>query len=788
MTDQTELAYPFASDTLLANATGPLGYYGIFTVIAHTDNVSSTVSDALIASARRYNVAVESALDVLNWVDGRNGSQFNGLSWNSTTTTLSFSVAPGDGANGLEAMVPVRSATGPLATIQRGAATIPFTVETIKGVDYAFFTATAGSYTAHYNRDSTAPQNSELQAVALSSQSVEVTWTTNQASDSRVEYGTSPTALTHTASDPVLTTNHSVTLTGLTANATYYYRVLSTDVYGNTSTDPLTSGSPDSFVATASPRLGDTTQAGFQAGTAGANTYVAKNGNGEVILKPALADEFTGTALPAGWSSTAWAAGGRATVGGGKLTVNGARAGTTAQFTANRSVEFVATFSGDHDENVGFGIDFTDFTNSPYAIFSTFHGGALYARTGDNTEVPDQPNNDTLIPGNWLGAPHLFRIEWDTNVVKYWIDNLPVAVLPAPQLPAPQTTQMHFLVSDLVVGGGDVTVSWVHQSPYQTSGTYTSQVFDAGHAVTWTAATWSSSLPAGTALSFLVRTGNTATPDGTWTSFIAVPASGSQLGGSARYIQFEAVLRTTDNNVSPALQSADLFYQDAADTIAPRVVSRSPAPGATGVATNSNVLVQFSELMRASTITATTFTLRAQGASQDVSATVTYTGSQATLQPKSALTAGTVYQATLSGSITDSSGNPLGSTLVWGFTTAGTAPHTGIGSGGGGKSDDVQPDSPSGPTGLAAAVADTTAAGNPSPGDGFADSDSSLTDVSRGSRELALAEVEDTAARDLAFIPGVAPAPVLTPAVAETQGAIPGLFLDQRARDEFFAG
>lgn len=793
MTDQSAFVYPFISDTLLANATGPKGYYGIFTVIAHTDTAASAVSDAVIASARRYNVAVESAQDVLNWLDGRNGSQFNGLSWNGTASTLSFSVAPGDGANGLEAMLPVQSAQGPLATIQRGAATVPFTVQAIKGVDYAFFSATAGSYTARYTRDTSAPQNAQLQAVAVSGQSAQLTWITNKPSDSVVLYGTSPTALTRTASDPVLTTNHSVTLTGLTANATYYYRVQSTDRYGNTSTDPLTPGAPDSFVAAASPRKGDTSQAGFQAGTTGANTFVSKNGTGEVILKPALAYEFPGTALPSGWSGTAWAAGGTATVSGGELTVNGARAGTTAQFTANRSVEFVATFSGDHDENVGFGIDFTDFTNSPYAVFSTFTGGSLYARTGDNTEVPDQPNNDTLIPGNWLGAPHLFRIEWDTNLAKYWIDNLPVAVLPAPQLPAPQTTTMHFLVSDRAVGGGAVTVSWVRQSLYPASGTYASQVFDAGHAVTWTAATWADSLPAGTSLAFLVRMGNTATPNGTWTSFIPVPASGSQIGGSSRYIQFEAVLQTTDADVSPALRSANLFYQNAADTIAPRVVSVSPAPGGTAVATNSNVLVRFSELMNASTITTTTFTLRAQGAAQDVAATVSYAGSQATLHPKSALTAGTIYQATLSGNVTDSSGNKLGSNLVWTFTTAGTGPHAGPGSGGGGKNDGVQPNGPSDLAGLVAASAGGTA-GNLSPASGLVAPGSSLADVSRGGQELASAAAEDTAAGDRAFTPGVA-APASDPADAETWGAIPALFPeqggvtnDERARDPYFAG
>ena len=39
---------------------------------------------------------------MLTWLDGRNGSSFNGLSW--TGNTLTFSIAVGSGANNLQAM------------------------------------------------------------------------------------------------------------------------------------------------------------------------------------------------------------------------------------------------------------------------------------------------------------------------------------------------------------------------------------------------------------------------------------------------------------------------------------------------------------------------------------------------------------------------------------------------------------------------------------------------------------------------------------------------------------
>ena len=54
-----------------------------------------------------------------------------------------------------------------------------------------------------------------------------ITWDTDEASDSRVDYGTSPGSLTSQQSSPGLVTSHSVQLTGLAPNTTYHYRVTS---------------------------------------------------------------------------------------------------------------------------------------------------------------------------------------------------------------------------------------------------------------------------------------------------------------------------------------------------------------------------------------------------------------------------------------------------------------------------------------------------------------------------------------------------------------------------------
>jgi phosphodiesterase/alkaline phosphatase D-like protein len=60
----------------------------------------------------------------------------------------------------------------------------------------------------------------------ISSAAVRITWTTDKPADSEVRYGTT-TALGLRALDPALVCSHSVLLTGLLADATYYFKALS---------------------------------------------------------------------------------------------------------------------------------------------------------------------------------------------------------------------------------------------------------------------------------------------------------------------------------------------------------------------------------------------------------------------------------------------------------------------------------------------------------------------------------------------------------------------------------
>src|SRR5215467_642012 len=66
-----------------------------------------------------------------------------------------------------------------------------------------------------------------------STYTAQVVWTTNVASDSWVDYGTTPSFGSSTPVDPTMVTTHQVTISGLAAGTTYYYQVNSTDSKGN---------------------------------------------------------------------------------------------------------------------------------------------------------------------------------------------------------------------------------------------------------------------------------------------------------------------------------------------------------------------------------------------------------------------------------------------------------------------------------------------------------------------------------------------------------------------------
>ena len=147
-----------------------------------------------------------------------------------------------------------------------------------------------------------------------------------------------------------------------------------------------------------------------------------------------------------------------------------------ANYTPGRSLEFVANFGADAFQHSGFAQNFN--CDEPWAIFST-NGttGQLFART--TTDGCTGADINTPIPGNWIGAPHRYRIDWNATDVAYFIDGTEVA-RHAVQI---SSLMQMLAASDFDEGGANpflLSVDWERLSPYAASGSFLSRVFDAG--------------------------------------------------------------------------------------------------------------------------------------------------------------------------------------------------------------------------------------------------------------------------------------------------------------------
>ena len=81
--------------------------------------------------------------------------------------------------------------------------------------------------------DTTAPIASAVGVSGVGQGSATVSWTTNEAADTQVEYGLTASYGATTALSATLTTAHSAPLSGLAAGTLYHYRVRSKDAAGN---------------------------------------------------------------------------------------------------------------------------------------------------------------------------------------------------------------------------------------------------------------------------------------------------------------------------------------------------------------------------------------------------------------------------------------------------------------------------------------------------------------------------------------------------------------------------
>ncbi|MFZ3210109.1 MAG: carboxypeptidase regulatory-like domain-containing protein [Terriglobales bacterium] len=150
MTDESGQTYPLNINTLLDNALSGSAYYGVFTANMHNDQGSYPGPgwNSIVASAQARGVPVVTSLQMLQWLDGRNGSSFASLAWSGNV--LSFSITVGANANNLTAMLPSNAGTLGLTGITLNGNPVSYQLQITKGIQYAVFAASAGNYLATY--------------------------------------------------------------------------------------------------------------------------------------------------------------------------------------------------------------------------------------------------------------------------------------------------------------------------------------------------------------------------------------------------------------------------------------------------------------------------------------------------------------------------------------------------------------------------------------------------------------------------------------------------------------
>ncbi len=554
MPDESGLSVANFINTLILNAKGPKGYYGVFCANMHLDTNDSgsqsvVGSNAIIASAIANEIPVISAKQMLTWLDGRNSSTYSNISF--TNNTLAFDIAQASGARNLQGMVPMSSSNGQLLSLLRSGAPISFSTEVIKGINYAFFDAESGSYSASYGVDNTPPTITNVVATANADGTATIVWNTDEPATSAIEYGTAENDLSLNSTDATLKTSHSITVNGLSPATIYYFRITCADAIPNTASFPV-SPTTMQFTTLAGPCVSNTTVADFGFGEY-TNTMVVSVGGGGVGLKTVVKEDFSGALVPSGFGNFAWS-GGTSVVSGGSLIVDGARFNTVAPtqtFAPGSAMEFVATFSAAPYQHIGFGGggDATDnggiFTGqNAWAMFGTGNqSSVLKVRTSLN----GSSSVDVDLAGSLIGSAHLYKIAWEANQIKYYVDG---ALVHTETIAISET--MRPAVSDFNNDGTPISVDWIQVSPYKPSGIYLSQIFNVGALKSWQEATWNELLPPGTTLAISQRQGNSAaaTVANPW---ISVPTNGAIVGGISQYIQYKIELATTNLNATPVL-------------------------------------------------------------------------------------------------------------------------------------------------------------------------------------------------------------------------------------------
>ena len=323
-----------------------------------------------------------------------------------------------------------------------------------------------------------------FQLSAITASGATISWTTNEAADSRVDYGPT-TAYGSISVDSSLVTSHKATLTGLTAGTVYHYQIKSKDAAGNLVTSADLTFTTVAAADTTPPTVSLTspsasTVSGTVAVSANASDNVKVVGVQFKLNGSNLGTEYTSSPYSLSWNTTTIpngshtltavardAAGNKTTSAAKTVTVNNPvvtpppPADTTAPTVSLTSpsastVSGSVTISATASDNVGVvGVQFkldganlgTEYTSSPYSlswntttIANGSHTLTAVARdaagnkttsaaktvTVNNPVVTPPPPADTTAPTVSLTSPSASTVSGTVTVSANASDNVKV--------------------------------------------------------------------------------------------------------------------------------------------------------------------------------------------------------------------------------------------------------------------------------------------------------------------------------------------------------------------------
>ncbi|MDD5738989.1 MAG: fibronectin type III domain-containing protein [Candidatus Pacebacteria bacterium] len=203
-----------------------------------TTNSGPSISNVAVAAATNNTAQITWTTNIVasSYVVYSTSSDLaDALSFGSETETTSHTVNLSNLTQGTKYYFYARSiSSGPITTEDKNI---------VNGaINYYNFTTL---------EDSEAPSISNVLSFVNDTSAV-VTWQTSEESNSQVVYGATKSYGSTTTLDTTLTTQHSVTITGLTKTTTYYFKVFSTDANDNGVEDD-NSGASYSFTTADEP-------------------------------------------------------------------------------------------------------------------------------------------------------------------------------------------------------------------------------------------------------------------------------------------------------------------------------------------------------------------------------------------------------------------------------------------------------------------------------------------------------------------------------------------------------